>query len=42
MKKFFTITISIILIVAAVIAGYAYGFGAYNRPIRWWEFWLRK
>lgn len=24
-----------------LVLGYAYGFKAYNRPIRRWEFWLR-
>lgn len=23
-----------------LISGYLYGFKAYNRPVKWWEFWL--
>lgn len=31
----------IICVLLGLILGYAYGFNAYNRPIRRWEFWLK-
>lgn len=29
----------ILCMLIGIIAGYIYGYGAYNRPIRWWQFW---
>lgn len=41
MKRFATILMMFINLSVGLIVGYAYGFKAYNRPIKWWEFWLK-
>jgi hypothetical protein len=39
MRRVFYILAGLLL---GLIAGYAYGFKAYHRPIKKWEFWLRR
>lgn len=31
----------LVALFVGAILGYIYGYGAYNRPIRRWEFWLK-